>query len=750
MNAVVDSCGKRDPQSGREPMRFPILLVFLPALLSPAVASGQQTARTSNADVPEDESPVEVTVVGTPLHETAGAAHIIDNRELERKELDDPHAVLATVPGVVSRGEDGVGLRPNIAIRGVNPDRSKKVALMEDGIPFGPAPYSAPAAYYFPTMTRMTGVRVIKGPSAISYGPQTIAGAIDLLTRPIPSEPSLGLDLAAGQYGYAKLHGFAGQSNETMGFLIDGVHLESSGFKELPNEADTGFSRNEWMFKGVYRPDPLSRVANELRLKLTYSEEISNETYLGLTDADFRADPFRRYGASQLDQMRNHRTSIVLSHTVQPSEAFSIVTDAYRHDYARIWRKLNGFRGQALSDVLSDPTSPRNAIYDAILHEELDASGPSEALLIGPNEREFVSQGVQTKLSLAGNTGPLSHRVEYGFRVHNDSIARRHSEDGFLSIGGNLVPEGSPTIVTSFNRASTTVVSLYATDSMSFERLTVTPGARFETMRTTMEDRISQQQQSGISYVLLPGAGAFFEVTESLGLLAGVHRGFSPVAPGSDDSVKPESSWNYEAGARYGEGRSNVDVIGFYTDYQNLTDVCTFSSGCLDQDLDRQFDAGAATMYGVEVSANHRFGLGPVWVPVVAAYTFTKATFDTSFDSQDPIFGSVLEGDELPYVPLHQAHLDVGVENETFGTYVGLQYTAAMREEAGSEPLSEALATDEQFLLDAGASYHVFEPLELYCNVRNVLDSHFIVARRPYGARPNAPRWVQAGLKLSF
>jgi Fe(3+) dicitrate transport protein len=126
-----------------------------------------------------------VTVVGTPEKSTPGSAHVIKTRQLERFEHDDAHAVLAPVPGLYSRGEDGIGLRPNIGIRGVNPDRSKKVALMEDGIPFAPAPYSAPAAYYFPLVTRMAAVRVIKGPAALSYGPQTIGGAIDLVTRPV-------------------------------------------------------------------------------------------------------------------------------------------------------------------------------------------------------------------------------------------------------------------------------------------------------------------------------------------------------------------------------------------------------------------------------------------------------------------------------------------------------------------------------------------------------------------------------------
>jgi Fe(3+) dicitrate transport protein len=183
---------------------------------------------------------------------------------------------------------------------------------------------------------------------------------------------------------------------------------------------------------------------------------------------------------------------------------------------------------------------------------------------------------------------------------------------------------------------------------------------------------------------------------------------------------------------------------------ESSKNVCTLSSGCLDANLDRQFDAGEARVYGVEVYAAHEIPAGPVTLPFNAAYTLTRATFESAFQSEDPIFGSVESGDELPYVPRHQAHLDVGVENATLGANVGVHYTSAMREEAGSEPLDEGLATDEQLLLDAGAFYQLLEPLRLYCNVRNVLDAHYLVARRPYGARPNAPRWVQVGAKLSF
>ena len=142
-----------------------------------AAEGGASPDETTGAEASRE--PPEVTIVGTGVARTPGSAHVINNKKLERQEYDDPQAILQTVPGVYARTEDGVGLRPNIGLRGTNPNRSSKVALMEDGVPFGPAPYSAPAAYYFPLMQRMYQVRVLKGPATIVYGPQTVGGAID-------------------------------------------------------------------------------------------------------------------------------------------------------------------------------------------------------------------------------------------------------------------------------------------------------------------------------------------------------------------------------------------------------------------------------------------------------------------------------------------------------------------------------------------------------------------------------------------
>jgi Fe(3+) dicitrate transport protein len=712
---------------------------------------GAATPAAEPAAAP-NPAPAEVTVVGTRVSQTAGSAHIVGKRQLERQEYDDPGAILQQVPGVYVRHEDGVGLRPNLGIRGANPDRSKKLTLMEDGILFGPAPYSAPAAYYFPLMTRMTAVRVIKGPAAVAYGPQTVGGAIDFISRSIPSEPTGALDFGYGEYGYLKADGWFGASTERFGVLVGGTHLHNEGFKQLPSGADTGSTRNDWLVKTSYVLDPNAQRQNRFLLKLAYADEVSNETYLGLTDADFRADPDRRYPASQLDQMKNHRSAAALFHEYDdPRAQLKLKSAVYRHDYARVWRKLNELRGAAVFDVLSNPDDPANAGYLAVLRGEADSSTAGESLLVGPNDRSFVSQGVQSVLEHQRVTGPLAHRLELGTRFHYDEIRRRHSQTSFSMVAGALVAEREPEQVTTANTESTYALALHAIDAISWRALTFTPGLRVELIHSQSEDRLALESSERALVAWMPGLGVYAGLTRDFGLLAGAYRGFSPPPPGSGPEIAPEYSINYEAGARFNRGPARLELIGFYNDYTNLTDICTLSSGCLDENLDRQFDAGTARIYGAEAFAAHEIPVSKTFkLPLSVAYTFTRAEFESSFESLDPIYGQVTAGDHIPYVPKHQLSATLGAQHERASGYVSFGYVSRMREQAGREPLSEALATDRQAFLDTGVELKLFGPLKLYGNLRNLLNERHLVSRRPYGARPNPPRWLQVGAKLQL
>jgi Fe(3+) dicitrate transport protein len=529
------------------------------------------------------------------------------------------------------------------------------------------------------------------------------------------------------------------------------MRLHNTGFKHLPDAgADTGATRNDWVARAAYVVDPRAATSNKLGLKLSYSDEKSNETYLGLTDADFRADPYRRYAASALDEMKNHRISFVLSHQLEtPGQRLRLTTNVYRHDYARIWRKLNRFGNASILPVLRSPNDPANQELIAVLRGDVDSATGADSLFIGPNDRTFVSQGIQSVLESNEKTGPLHHSIQAGARLHYDSIERRHSEDELLMSGGKLVPAGTGTLVNVANLEETYALALHALDAVTIRRFTLTPGARVELIRSASKDRKARTESDASVVAVMPGIGGYYAITPEIGVLGGAYRGFSPPPPG-DAHVEPEYSINYEAGARYSKGARRLEAIGFFNDYSNLTDICTFSSSCDDTNLDKQFSAGEAHIWGIETFGSYEIDAGPVRVPLTAAYTFTRSKFLDRFESADPIYGSVERGDELPYIPRHQGSLTIGLDSRWAGAALAGYYVARMREEAGSGPLSKALVTDQQTWLDLSAYVRPLKMLSIYANWRNVTGAENLVGRRPFGARPNAPRWLQVGAKLDF
>jgi Fe(3+) dicitrate transport protein len=650
-----------------------------------------------------------------------------------------------------SRGEDGFGLRPNIGIRGVSPDRSKKITLMEDGVLFAPAPYSAPAAYYFPLITRMESVRVIKGPGAVSFGPQTVGGAIDLVTRRVPVRTEGGIDLGFGQYRSLKQHGYFGAASRRLGLLGEVVNLGSNGWKELDGGGDTGFSRQEAMLKLRYIPIPGARIHNELELKLGFSREDSHETYLGLSDEDFRANPLRRYAASKLDHMEWWRTQLALRHVLDLGGGRSLTTTIYRHDLDRRWNKVNRTSVGEIADVLRAPPGVGSRLALGREALKLAPEASDVQIFIGPNHRDFISQGVQTVGSWQIAGGSVSHRIEAGARLHYDRIDRVHTEDAFVPAGGNLERVPNSTLLTADNREQSNALALHALDALTFRALTLTPGLRFELIRNRFHDRRTADP-AAVKWqkILIPGLGGYYALHPALGVLAGIYRGFSPAAPDEDAEVTPETSWNYEVGVRAAGSRGRAEVIGFLNDYQNLSGTCGIG-GCAPGQLDRQFNAGRARIWGFEVFGQQAWRPRPgVNLPATLSYTFTRTRFGSTFTSGLVEFGNVQEGYELAYVPRHQAALTVAAETRWVGLDAAASYVSEMRERAGRGPMEAGWATDASAVLEAGARAYLHASTHLYLHVRNLTNAADIASRRPFGARPISPRFIQVGIKARY
>ncbi|MGK0358465.1 MAG: Fe(3+) dicitrate transport protein [Bradymonadia bacterium] len=731
-----------------------LLLAAAPALADPAAdpPSAEPVAPASaDDDDDDDDDDIEgVRIVGTAdrVSRLGGSAQVVGQQELEAYEYDDVHRALDGVSGVYVRDEDGFGLRPNIGMRGTSAERSSKITLMEDGVLIAPAPYAAPPAYYFPLTTRMVGVEVIKGPGSVEYGPNTVGGAINFVTRSIPRGAKGEVDLSTGRFGTDKAHAWAGWGDDRFGILLEWAQLDSDGFKELDDGGPTGFDKREAMGKLRWQTDPNGEMFHRLELKFTWSTERSDETYLGLSQADFDATPFRRYAGSQLDKMQWARTAAQLAYTFEAGANFRLRTVIYRTDFARDWLKLNRIQGRPqLPDTLRDPAG-LGAVDVAVLAGQED-SAPRNPLRIGNNGRAYVSQGVDLSTRYHLKSEHAEQTLKAGVRVHQDEVRRDHDEASFDMVGGQLRRAG-PDEFTTRNTEQALAVSGHLIDEVQIgEHLIVTPGARVEYILTDFEDRRTGAARNNSSVAVLPGLGAVYKFDPSWSVLTGVHRGFTPVSPRSGDFAQPESSINFEYGGRYMAKATRAEVIGFYNIYDNLLVSCTQSAGCLPEDIGRQFNGGALDVYGAEVLLAQALRVASgVRAQLDFSYTLTISEIDNAF--VDPVLGEAEPGDALPYLPVHRARLAVGLWMGPVSVNTALRYVGEMRDVAGQGAIPAVEQVPDRLVLDVAAQWQVWDNLRAYARVDNATNRTYIASRRPYGLRPGKPIAFTLGVKYAI
>ena len=681
-----------------------------------------------------------VTVIGSQesLQSLPGSASLVSSEQLQQESVTDINQVLKTVPGVYIREEDGFGLRPNIGIRAANGGRSSNITLMEDGVLISPAPYSNPAAYYFPTTLRMHSVEVLKGAPLLRYGPQTVGGAVNMVSTPIPQENSgRAMFMVNDRSSTDMLLNYGGTSGQ-WGYMLETVQRNYNGYKDIDRSAqDTGFEIEDYVAKVSWEND-----RNLVLLKLQHSNENSRETYTGLTDADFKKDPNRRYGLTAMENMDNEHTGINLSHTFSWTESLSSTTTVYHNEFKRDWFKTG------------DSSSYIDNVNDGIAADQGILDGTTDALGIKykHNSREYISQGIQTNFNwLVGD-----HSLDIGARVHHDEMDRLQPTELFDQINGALVNrrEKAGELSGSNNREEEAdAISLWMVDNYQVtDDLMLNFSLRMEDVKTKRKEYVdtarntlaaADKQRENDYTEIMAGIGATYDINENWQLLAGVHQGMTPLGGGAENQ-EPETSNNYEAGFRFNQNGYSVETIAFYSDFKNAVELCSSASKCSNGSESGTLSIGGAEVSGLEFSAGKIFVSNNFSFPLALSYTYTEA--ETTSD------GGATAGLTLKDVPENAASLRAGIEhNNGWNNYLVATYIDETCAAAGCNKSNGAYdKTDDLTTVDLISRYQISDGPEVFVKASNIFDEQVIISREPSGARPNMERTIALGMDYRF
>lgn len=685
----------------------------------------------------------EITVLGRRLisgldraEEVPGSYDALSREDVERSQVRTTHEALRKLPGLFARDEEGLGLRPNVGLRGILPTRSTKLLLLEDGLPLAYAPYGDNASYYHPPIERFEAVELLKGSAQIAYGPQTVGGAINYLTPVPPARFSGSLALALGTREFEHVRGRAGSSHGPLGWWVDLGRKASDGSRE-----NTHTLLEDGNLKISIDPS----AGQSLNAKLSHYRERSQLTYSGLRQAEWEADP--RQNPFRNDSLDFQNLSGALSHTLVLGGRSLLETAAYGSRFSRDWWRQSSNSNQRPNDA-GDPACAGM--------ENLNTTCGNEGRL-----RDYETWGLSSRLTWPHALLGQPAELVVGARFHREEQER-------LQKNGPL-PTSRDGVLVENNRRDAEAVSGFLQYRLRWRNASVTPGVRFESIDYLRTNRLAAAGR-GITgttstRVLLPGLGVSWRWKESATLFAGVHRGFSP--PRVEDilsntggvvELDPELAWNYELGLR-SRPRPGVNLSAtlFSIDYENQIVPASVAGG-----IGAALTNGGATRHeGLEgwllLEAQPLFGssapdlflrLSGTWLPT-AEFRGVRRSAVPGFQAAS------VSGNRLPYAPgaLGTATLAYrhprGMTAELEAVYTGSMVADDLNSRIPSAD-GQRGPIPAHWLMNAALTVEVPRwKSRIHLAVKN-LEDRTVIVDRSRGLLPSMPRTVQVGWKLAW
>ena len=711
-----------------------------------------------------------ISDANVPFERIPGAATVLDIKSLSLIDPIGTQEALEFVPGVNGYADDGIGnSRLSIGIRGLNPRRSSRILILEDGVPIQPALYVYPNMYYNPPAERIDRLEVIKGSGAIKYGPQTMGGVINYFTKRPRSDFGGKFNIKAGENSFLSLFSeVGGFGNEKIKPEFQFLYKKGDGFRE-----NNGFEQINGTMKISYNK---SQDENYY-LKVNSNYENSNATYTGLTQYSFKTNP--KFNPKKDDNFKLFRTAVDLITTKRLSSNLTKSTTAFVSFFDRRWWRENDIFVSQADSASSNPTA--QSYYEPInlirRGNGKDNFGILRTFYVGGAEQVYSFKNSPFGLSKFMSS---SSSLELGGRIYferfiddKQSGSKTDSRDGIYFIPAASDDE-QPIIVGQSHHYETTAFSGFLNEKIEFEKFTLNTGIRLEAFEQERVDRLSGSMYQDKSLIeLLPGVGLTTKFS-STNLFAGIHRGFTPPSSGTlkilnfggtlDNqglNLEAEKSWNKEVGIRGDYPMFNFEVSGFHVGIENLVAA---GRGTAFKNL------GKVNTMGLELNLNL---LSSKVVGLLPDLHFIYAFLNTEIKDgiiKSNVSGTVgsdvsIQGKKLPYAPAHTLTAGFSKMGEKLSYRLDFRFVDEVFTDFENIIKEDKLGIQgiipSYNFINISADYKVSKDYRIFLSGKNITDEIYIGSRlhsnpgQPQanlssGILPGPRRQINLGFEYNF
>jgi hemoglobin/transferrin/lactoferrin receptor protein len=532
-------------------MRHVLALVALVVVLFPNADAQEEKKKT---DDPEPKVVEKITVTAArferPIDLTPQSVTVLESEELEARPMVNVQSMLDDVPGI-SYSRTGA-LDGQLTVRGLSSNDSRTV-LFIDGDRFRGRPS---LEYSFLDPNEVERIEIIRGPAAALYGSDAMNGVVNVITRRAQADPaSPGFSLRPRLYalGYSSAHDLAATRLELQGAsqtfdLLVGANYRVANDYATPagDIANSDLETRSINVRAGYAPSDTARF--EVVTKFM-NIEAGRANAPGAPLVTTRQTPLRE-------------RSVRLGYT--QSQVASWMQDLEVSAYTRYVHTV----------IRSDTRTAASGNVEL-----------RDTWVVGPTVTggKLVARSVLADSVLA-----------YGVDLYHEDVPPFDDEVRVLNRTGAQV-SFSPRAPRIRAAVQTNLGALARYDWDPTRRWTVSLGSRYDVIRTDIESTPALGESPELSAAfarnrssrddkLTGSAGLIFRPTPALHLVANVSTAFrSPTTFDKSGSgtigalntlpnaeLQPESSENYEAGARLRLKNWNVNLTAFRSDYEDL------------------------------------------------------------------------------------------------------------------------------------------------------------------------------------